>query len=221
MSSSSTKKVGSIFDREEEAPKRLQVDKRREVMRNRSMPASSAKDARKMFVAMDGNTGNKAVGRKVGRSPTSVVPNANNIKQMLLKWCQAKTRGYEHVDITNFSGSWANGMAFCALVHNFFPEAFDYASLDPKNRPKNFQLAFDAAEKYADADQLLDVDDMMLMGNRPDSKCVFTYVQSLYNKLRRFEKPLTPLSPVIKVMGGISPTAKAIANEEAAGNPPR
>ena len=33
--------------------------------------------------------------KKIGRSPTFVVPNANNVKQMLLKWCQSKTRGYE------------------------------------------------------------------------------------------------------------------------------
>ncbi|XP_078491591.1 uncharacterized protein LOC104266557 isoform X2 [Ciona intestinalis] len=216
MSSTSTKKVGSIFDREDAAgPKRSQTDKRREVMRNRSMPAPSAKDARKMFTAMDNSSNKGTGGKKVGRSPTFVVPNANNVKQMLLKWCQAKTRGYDHVDINNFSGSWASGMAFCALVHNFFPEAFDYSTLDPKARAKNFTLAFDAAEKYADADQLLDVEDMMIMGNRPDSKCVFTYVQSLYNKLRRFEKPLTPLSPTFKVMGGLSPTAKLLASEEA------
>lgn len=53
----------------------------------------------------------------------------------------------------------------------------------------NFDL-----RKLANADPLLDVEDMMIMGNRPDSKCVFTYVQSLYNKLRRFEKPLQLLS---------------------------
>lgn len=28
---------------------------------------------------------------------------------------------------------------------------------------------------------------MILMGNKPDSKCVFTYVQSLVNHLRRYE----------------------------------
>ena len=41
--------------------------------------------------------------------------------------------------------------------------------------------------KRANADQLIDVEDMMIMGNKPDSKCVFCYVQSLYNHLRRFE----------------------------------
>lgn len=45
---------------------------------------------------------------------------------------------------------------------------------------------------------LLEVEDMMIMGNKPDSKCVFTYVQSLINHLRRVEmsrgisSPLTP-----------------------------
>ncbi len=29
---------------------------------------------------------------------------------------------------------------------------------------------------------LLDVEDMLLMGDKPDWKCVFTYVQSFYRK---------------------------------------
>lgn len=34
---------------------------------------------------------------------------------------------------------------------------------------------------------LVEVEDMMIMGKKPDPKCVFTYVQSLYNHLRRHE----------------------------------
>lgn len=34
---------------------------------------------------------------------------------------------------------------------------------------------------------LLEVEDMMIMGKKPDSKCVFTYVQSLVNHLRKHE----------------------------------
>lgn len=52
----------------------------------------------------------------------------------------------QHVDIQNFSSSWSNGMAFCALVHNFFPDAFDYSSLSPSNRRQNFEVAFSNAE---------------------------------------------------------------------------
>lgn len=37
-------------------------------------------------------------------------------------------------------------MAFCALVHNFFPDAFDYSQLTPQNRRHNFEVAFSSAE---------------------------------------------------------------------------
>lgn len=78
-------------------------------------------------------------------------------------------------------------MAFCALVHSFFPTEFDYNSLSPANRKHNFELAFGTAEVKAGCDRLIEVDDMMIMGRKPDPMCVFTYVQSLYNHLRKFE----------------------------------
>lgn len=93
------------------------------------------------------------------------------VKAMLLEWCRARTRGYQvrrwgrlqwgrqppwgsltplpprqHVDVQNFSGSWGSGLAFCALLHSFFPDAFDYGSLEPGARRHNFALAFATAE---------------------------------------------------------------------------
>lgn len=53
---------------------------------------------------------------------------------------------WQHVDLQNFSSSWSDGMAFCALVHSFFPDAFDYSALSPTQRQKNFELAFTMAE---------------------------------------------------------------------------
>ncbi|XP_034868771.1 smoothelin-like protein 1 [Mirounga leonina] len=104
------------------------------------------------------------------------------VKNMLLEWCRAMTRNYEHVDIQNFSSSWSSGMAFCALIHKFFPDAFDYAELQPTQRRHNFTLAFSTAEKLADCAQLLEVDDMVRLAV-PDSKCVYTYIQELYRSL--------------------------------------
>lgn len=39
----------------------------------------------------------------------------------------------------------------------------------------------------ADCLRLIEVEDMMEMGDKPDPMCVFTYVQSLYNHLKKFE----------------------------------
>ena len=37
-------------------------------------------------------------------------------------------------------------MAFCALVHSYFPSAFAYDSLDPLDRKHNLELAFRVAQ---------------------------------------------------------------------------
>ncbi|XP_026042608.1 smoothelin isoform X8 [Astatotilapia calliptera] len=198
-STNTSKKIGSVFDREDDASsrsgsgglaaiERRQAERRKELMRAQTLPKTSAMQARKAMIEKlekeGGGPGNQAVAKvnKVQRSTSFGVPNANSIKQMLLDWCRAKTRSYEHVDIQNFSSSWSNGMAFCALVHNFFPEAFDYNSLSPSNRRQNFEVAFSAAEKLVDCPQLLDVDDMVKM-REPDWKCVYTYLQEFYRGL--------------------------------------
>ncbi|XP_011477431.1 smoothelin isoform X3 [Oryzias latipes] len=195
--SNTSKKVGSVFDREDDTPSRAlerrQAERRKEVARAQTMPKTSAMQARKAMMEKlekeGGGPFNQVVAKvnRVQRSTSFGVPNANSIKQMLLDWCRAKTRSYEHVDIQNFSSSWSDGMAFCALVHSFFPDAFDYSCLSPSNRRHNFEVAFSAAETCVNCMPLLEVEDMMIMGNKPDSKCVFTYVQSLVNHLRRYE----------------------------------
>ncbi|XP_060547853.1 smoothelin isoform X2 [Pantherophis guttatus] len=195
-SSSSSKKVGSIFEREDPSPRsgssltdleRRQAERKKEIMKAQAMPKMSASQARKAMIEKlekeGGSPANPAMARVgVQRSSSFGVPNANTIKQMLLDWCRAKTRGYEHVDIQNFSSSWSDGMAFCALVHNFFPEAFDYTQLSPQDRRHNFEMAFSAAETQAECAQLLDVEDMVRM-REPDWKCVYTYIQEFYRCL--------------------------------------
>ncbi|XP_076794352.1 smoothelin isoform X4 [Arvicanthis niloticus] len=194
-SSSSSKKMGSIFDREDQtsprpgslaALEKRQAEKKKELMKAQSLPKTSASQARKAMIEKlekEGSAGGPGTPRAaVQRSTSFGVPNANSIKQMLLDWCRAKTRGYEHVDIQNFSSSWSDGMAFCALVHNFFPEAFDYGQLSPQNRRQNFEMAFSSAETHADCPQLLDTEDMVRL-REPDWKCVYTYIQEFYRCL--------------------------------------
>ncbi|VDI08897.1 Hypothetical predicted protein [Mytilus galloprovincialis] len=143
----------------------------------KSMEPAGAGGAKPNFMAAGrgGRGGGRGGGTAVRRSPSA-------IKEMLLNWTKAMTAGYENVEVTNFSSSWNNGMAFCALIHHFYPESFEWSRLDPKKRRANFTLAFNIAEKYADIAPLLDVDDMVKM-QKPDWKCVFTYVQSFYRKL--------------------------------------
>uniref|UniRef100_A0A8V1A0N2 Smoothelin like 1 n=1 Tax=Gallus gallus TaxID=9031 RepID=A0A8V1A0N2_CHICK len=132
--------------------------------------------------------GRSAILEKFGGAATGPAPHlkragaTGSVKAMLLEWCRARTRGYQHVDIQNFSGSWSSGMAFCALIHSFFPDAFDYGSLEPQDRRRNFTLAFTTAEERVDCAQLLEVEDMLRLAV-PDAKCIYTYVQELYRSL--------------------------------------
>jgi len=145
--------------------------------------STGAKGARDAFKQLD--SASEGGGKKVtiDRSPSS-------IKQMLLDWCARQVRDYDNVKISNFSSSWNDGMAFCALIHRFYPRCFDFKKLNPKARKANFKLAFTVAEKEGGIAPLLDVEDMVRMKN-PDWKCVFTYVQMYYRRFRDWDDSLS------------------------------
>lgn len=125
------------------------------------------------------------------RRSTVVARSPSSAKEVILSWVQERTNTYPNLNVTNFSTSWNDGMAFCALIHYYYPEAFDYEKLDPKNRKYNFDLAFRTAEEYADICPLLDTEDMVKF-EKPDWKCVFTYVQTFFRRFRNGRDPPVP-----------------------------
>jgi len=178
-------------------------------------PPSTPTSGTGNHLGLGGVVGGAQVGRGVQRSHTTygiggahgtdnppaprvMVRSASSAKEIVLTWVQDKVNTYPEMNVTNFSTCWNDGMAFCALIHYFYPEAFDFTSLDPSNRRYNFTLAFDTAEKYADICPLLEVDDMVRM-TRPDWKCVFTYVQSFYRRFRNGRDPVHQRSKTIAV----------------------
>lgn len=40
----------------------------------------------------------------------------------------------QNIDITNFSSSWADGLAFCAVYHTYLPSHIPYSTLSPENK---------------------------------------------------------------------------------------
>ncbi|XP_048467640.1 cytospin-A [Rhincodon typus] len=57
-------------------------------------------------------------------------------RNALLKWCQKKTEGYQNIDITNFSSSWNDGLAFCAVLHTYLPAHIPYQELNSQDKVK-------------------------------------------------------------------------------------
>ncbi|XP_060806707.1 uncharacterized protein LOC106129960 isoform X4 [Amyelois transitella] len=105
--------------------------------------------------------------------------NGGSKRNALLKWCQQKTLGYNNIDITNFSSSWNDGMALCALLHSYLGEArISYGSLSPHDKRTNFSVAFAAAESVG-IPTTLNIQDM-IQQERPDWQQVMAYVTSIY-----------------------------------------
>ncbi|XP_066203965.1 EH domain-binding protein 1-like protein 1 isoform X9 [Saccopteryx leptura] len=107
-------------------------------------------------------------------SPAPALPALVSSSQSLLEWCQEVTAGYRGVRVTNFTTSWRNGLAFCAILHRFYPDKIDYAALDPLNIKQNNKQAFDGFAALG-VSRLLEPADMVLL-SVPDKLIVMTYL---------------------------------------------
>uniref|UniRef100_A0A3P9L7L1 EH domain binding protein 1 n=1 Tax=Oryzias latipes TaxID=8090 RepID=A0A3P9L7L1_ORYLA len=114
--------------------------------------------------------------------PTSPVPSPvlggkPNASQSLLAWCREVTKNYRGVKITNFTTSWRNGLAFCALLHHFRPDLIDYKSLGPQDIKENNKKAYDGFASLG-ISRLLEPSDMVLLAI-PDKLTVMTYLYQI------------------------------------------
>uniref|UniRef100_A0A3B1IQK9 EH domain-binding protein 1 n=1 Tax=Astyanax mexicanus TaxID=7994 RepID=A0A3B1IQK9_ASTMX len=97
--------------------------------------------------------------------------------QSLLEWCQEVTKDYKGVKVTNFSTSWRNGLAFCAILHHFHPEKIDFDVLQPHDIKFNNKKAFDEFAALG-ISRLLEPSDMVLL-SVPDRLIVMTYLSQI------------------------------------------
>lgn len=110
-------------------------------------------------------------------------------KKALLKWCQKvlSDEKYANTEVKNFSTSFANGLNFCALLHQFDNTLLDYTKLTKDNQKENCQLAFKIAKEKLGIDNLLDVEDVV-NDEKPDEKLIMTYIATYYHKFKDLYK---------------------------------
>lgn len=102
-------------------------------------------------------------------------------RQELLSWVQNRLGQYENVEIRDFSTSWKDGLAFCALVHSINNQLFDYFELTPDTPRKNLELAFNVAEDQLGITALLDVEDITDY-DEPEESIIISYVSEFRKK---------------------------------------
>ncbi|KAL0931932.1 alpha- sarcomeric (f-actin cross linking protein) [Colletotrichum truncatum] len=108
-------------------------------------------------------------------------------KEGLLLWCQRKTACYDEVEVRDFSGSWNDGLAFCALLDIHRPDLIDYDALDKSDHRGNMQMAFDIAHKEIGIPKLLDVEDVCDVA-KPDERSLMTYIAYWFHAFSQMEK---------------------------------
>ncbi|XP_024250496.2 microtubule-associated protein futsch isoform X3 [Oncorhynchus tshawytscha] len=95
----------------------------------------------------------------------------------LLEWCQEVTKGYKGVRVTNFNTSWRNGLAFCAILHHFYPDKIDFEALETNDIKLNNKKAFDGFAALG-ISRLMEPSDMVLL-SVPDRLIVMTYLSQI------------------------------------------
>jgi len=121
-------------------------------------------------------------------------------KDALLLWCQMKTADYPQVNVRNFTSSWKDGLAFCALIHKHRPDILpQFKTLTKDNANQNLQLAFDVCEKRLGISKLLDPEDVNV--EYVDEKSIITYIVTLYHYFSKMKNDSVQGRRLAKVVG--------------------
>ncbi|CDW56773.1 VAB 10A protein [Trichuris trichiura] len=103
-------------------------------------------------------------------------------KEGLLQWAQQVTQGYPGVNLVNFTTSWSDGLALCAIMHHYRPSMINWRDVRRRmSARERLETAFRLAENEFGVTKLLDPEDVDV--ELPDEKSVMTYVSSLYDAL--------------------------------------
>uniref|UniRef100_A0A673JHB2 Utrophin-like n=1 Tax=Sinocyclocheilus rhinocerous TaxID=307959 RepID=A0A673JHB2_9TELE len=101
-----------------------------------------------------------------------------NSEKILLSWVRNCTRNYSSVNVLNFTTSWADGLAFNAILHHFRPHGFSWEEVVHLTPVERLDHAFTFAKDQLNIERLLDAEDVAVQ--LPDKKSIIMYVTSLF-----------------------------------------
>uniref|UniRef100_A0A670ITQ8 Utrophin n=1 Tax=Podarcis muralis TaxID=64176 RepID=A0A670ITQ8_PODMU len=104
-----------------------------------------------------------------------------NSEKILLSWVRQSTRPYSEVNVLNFTTSWADGLAFNAVIHRHKPELFSWDKVTKMAPVDRLEHAFNIAKNRLGIEKLLDPEDVAVQ--LPDKKSIIMYLTSLFEVL--------------------------------------
>ncbi|XP_059842070.1 utrophin-like isoform X5 [Hypanus sabinus] len=104
-----------------------------------------------------------------------------NSEKLLLSWVRQSTQPYKQVNVLNFTTSWADGLAFNAILHRHKPGLFSWDKVTKMTAVGRLEHAFNIAKQHLGIEKLLDSEDIAV--TLPDKKSIIMYVTSLFEVL--------------------------------------
>ncbi|XP_031437852.1 utrophin isoform X1 [Clupea harengus] len=101
-----------------------------------------------------------------------------NSEKLLLSWVRNVTRNHDNVNVLNFTTSWADGLAFNAIMHRFRPNVVSWDKVLRMTSVERLDHAFSVAKEQLAIERLLDPEDVAVQ--LPDKKSIIMYVTSLF-----------------------------------------
>jgi len=109
---------------------------------------------------------------------------SGDVKEGLMLWLKNKTAGYRDVSIENFTKSFHDGLAFCALIHKMRPKLIPYDTLKKGDKINNLTLALDTAAKYCNVEKYLEPTDIAKL----DELSMIVYLSDWYYGVALLQK---------------------------------
>ena len=120
-------------------------------------------------------------------------------KKGLLLWCQRLTNPATYKDagvgVVDFSKSWKDGLAFCAMLHKTDSECLDWeacVAMEPRER---LALAFRVATETFDIPNLLDPEDVCDVP-KPDEKIVMASLCFFFTEFSRYGREVSAVRSI-------------------------
>eukprot|EP01132_Coremiostelium_polycephalum_P003267 gene3267-4090_t len=130
----------------------------------------------------------------------------------LLLWCKNTTSGYNGVNISSFTKSFRDGLAFLALSHKFESNAFsfqEYEKLDPLAR---LNAAFEFAEKGLGVPKLLEAEEVMR--GTTDERSLVLYTSLFFHAYRAKEEKARLESSKNEIANRLAGLQNSLENEK-------
>uniref|UniRef100_A0A914HUQ8 Uncharacterized protein n=1 Tax=Globodera rostochiensis TaxID=31243 RepID=A0A914HUQ8_GLORO len=177
----------SSWEQREHFERKMQKGAKRGLAREGSATALAARDgSRSRLVDTSASYSNGLAIERVQQQQQQPWPSADNpalsARDALLHWSRHVTSGYPDVNVTNFTGSWKDGLAFSAMLHFYRPGLVNWETICAQKPLDRLRNAFDMLEAEFGLAKLLDPEDVCDV-DTPDERSLITYISQLHNRL--------------------------------------